>query len=144
MWISFAVVVIFGGIDLYLENGLFMKLESGLMNLILASLFGISFFREKTVVEELAEQQGRIAVEKNPDKTFFFRLITSIWFFYYILRAIFFTWLNFSAFDGESFIVRTLLGTASFYILLGASIGLSRPLWKLLLKLRIMPSARAF
>lgn len=142
MLFSLVVVLVFGALDLWLANEFFMKLESGIMNLIMAGVFGISLFREKSVVEELAEHQGRISKEKTPDKTFFFRLITSIWFLYYILRAVGFTWMNFVMPDGESFILKTLLGTASFYVLLAASIGLSGQLWNLLLKLRLMPSTR--
>lgn len=142
MLFSLGVVLAFGGLDLWLANEFFMKLESGLMNLMIAGVFGISLFREKSVVEELAESQGRISSEKSPDKTFFFRFITTIWFLYYILRAVLFTWINFNVADGESLIVKTFLGTASFYVLLAASLGLSHQLWQLLLKLRLMPSTR--
>lgn len=142
MLFSTAVVLIFGALDLQLSNDFFMKLESGLMNLMMAGMFGVSLFREKSIVEELAEHQGRVSKEKTPDKTFFFRVITTIWFLYYILRAVGFTWMNFAMADGESFIVKTLLGSASFYVLLAASIGLSQQLWNLLLKLRLMPSTR--
>lgn len=142
MLFSLGVVLAFGGLDLWLANEFFMKLESGLMNLMMAGVFGISLFREKSVVEELAESQGRISSEKSPDKTFFFRVITTIWFLYYILRAVLFTWMNFTITGGESLIIKTLFGTASFYVLLAASIGLSRQLWHLLLKLRLMPSTR--
>ncbi len=142
MLFSLAVVLLFGVLDLWLTNDFFMKLESAVMNLMMAGLFGLSLFREKTIVEELAENQGRITKEKTPDKTFFFHFVTAIWFLYYILRAFAFTWMNFAMADGESFILKTFLGTASFYILLAASIGLNQQLWNLLLKLRLMPSTR--
>lgn len=142
MLFSLAVVLVFGGLDLWLENEFFMKLESGLMNLMMAGVFGISLFREKSVVEELAESQGRIHKDTTADKTFFFRVITTIWFLYYVLRAVLFTWVNFTVSGSESLIVKTLFGTASFYVLLAASLGLSRQLWDLLLKLHLMPSTR--
>lgn len=142
MLFSLGVVLVFGAADLWVANDFFMKLESGLMNLIMAGVFGISLFREKSIVEELAERQQRVSNDKTPDKTFFFRVITTIWFVYYLLRAALFTWMNFTVSDGESFIVKTLFGTASFYVLLAASIGLSKPFWRLLLRLHLMPSTR--
>lgn len=142
MLFSLSVVLLFGALDLWLANEFFMKLESGLMNLMMAGVFGFSLLREKSIVEELAENQGRISKEQTPDKTFFFRFVTTVWFLYYVLRAAAFTWMNFVMNDGESFFVKIFLGTASFYVLLAASLGLSRQLWNVLLKFRLMPSAR--
>jgi intracellular septation protein A len=142
MLFSLTVVLLFGALDMWLANEFFLKLESGVMNLIIAGLFGLSLRREKTVIEELAEHQGRTSKERTPDKTFFFRVLTTIWFLYYLLRAFAFTWMSFTIGDDEAFIARNLLGTVSFYVLLAASLGLSQQLWNLLIKLRLMPSTR--
>ncbi len=142
MLFSFALVFVFGAFDLYLENQVFFKFESAIISLITAMYFGISLFKDKSIVEEFAEQQGRVTTEKTPDKTFFFKFITACWFVYFIGKSIIYAWIAQNNSTEANVIYRTVFGTASFYILLALSIAFSQQIWNLLLKAKLMPSTR--
>ena len=142
MIFSFSLVIIFGAIDLISDNTIFFQYESAIFSLILAAYMGISMFRKKSILEELAEQQGRISTETYPDKTFFFRFMTSIWMVYFLGKSLGYYFIS-SRLPVQDFsLLRMIFGTVSFYILLGISLGFSRHIWMLLLKLQWMPSTR--
>ncbi|WP_413578738.1 septation protein IspZ [Bdellovibrio sp. HCB290] len=142
MIFSFVLICGFGLVDLLSANAEFFKYESGILSLFIGAYFGISLFRPKSLVEEVAEQQGRVSTESSPDKTFFFRLITLFWLLYFVAKALIYFWIASTSSITESLIFRTLFGTGSFYILLAITIGFSQQIWNLLLKLKWMPSTR--
>ncbi len=142
MIFSFVLVGLFGVIDLLSDNATFFKYESAIYNLVLAGYFGISMFQDKSILEQLAEQQERIPKESYPDKTFFFRFMTSVWIMYFLGKSIAYFLLT-KRFSLQEFsLLRMLFGTVSFYVLLGMSLGFSKQIWILLLKLKWMPSTR--
>jgi intracellular septation protein A len=141
--VSSSVAICFGILDLSLSGPFFLKIEVGVVNSAFAAMFGLSLFRERSVIQEIAERRERSLPEKDPeDRKFFFRCWTAIWCSYYLVRAIVFTSLNFTSNFPHSLLIRTGLGTVSFWALLGTSIFLSRPLWRLLVHLEWMPSTR--
>jgi intracellular septation protein A len=140
---SFALMFAFGAIDLYLDKSIFFKYESSILSLIMAGYFGISLLKDKSILEEFAEQQDRVTTERTEDKTFFFRLVTAFWTLYFITKGAVYIWINTNNPDEISFLYRAIFGTASFYILLALTLGLSKQLWNLLLKNNLMPSQRA-
>jgi intracellular septation protein A len=142
MMFSFFLVVLFGAIDLLSENATFFKFESATINLIIGGYFAVSLFSNKSLVEVFAEQQGRVTTETSPDKTFFFRLITSVWVLYFWIKSAVYFWISNNSSIEISQIFRMFFGTASFYALLGITIGFSQQIWSLLLKLKWMPSTR--
>ncbi|MBK7962665.1 MAG: hypothetical protein IPK04_16610 [Bdellovibrionales bacterium] len=109
----------------------------------IALFFGITLFQPKPLIQQFAEQQGRTLKEQSIDKTFFFRLLTMVWTFYFILKAILYLWINLNSDLEQGLIVRTIIGNVSFGTMLFVSIGLARPIWNLLVKLKVMPSARS-
>jgi len=142
-WVSAGVTAVFGGLELYLDNSFFIKIETGATNLIFAMLFGQSLLRERSLVQELAERREPSLSEADPrDRKFFFKLLTSIWTLYYLIRAGVFTWLNFHQTFTSAIYLRLALGATSFWILLLASIFLSPFLWRLMRKAGWMPSQR--
>ncbi|MBL7672123.1 MAG: septation protein IspZ [Bdellovibrionaceae bacterium] len=140
---SVALTFVFGVLDLTLENAFFYKIEATVTNLFTAFFFGITLFQPKPLIQQFAEQQGRTLKEQSIDKTFFFRLLTMVWTFYFILKAILYLWINLNSDLEQGLIVRTIIGNVSFGIMLFVSIGLARPIWNLLVKLKVMPSARS-
>lgn len=143
MKFSYALVIVFSLADLYLQNSPFFAFEPVATNLAVAVYFGMSLLKEKTIIEELAEQQGRTSSDRNPDKTFFFQFLTSVWFGYYILKTIIYAWLALYTSLETSFIIRMIIGSISFYAMLTISIGFRRQIWWLLEILKWMPSKRS-
>lgn len=149
---SAAAALVFGSLDLWLESMTFMKLEAGLINLMFAAVFGVSLWKEKSLVQELAEQ--RVSRQTEPDETadlmetdptdrdFFFRFLTWVWCGYFLIRAGLFTWLNFTEDFSAAWILRQTIGHVSFYVLLGLSIFGGRQLWILIHHLRLLPTQR--
>ncbi len=141
--VSSSVAIIFGTLDLFLSGPFFLKIEAAVINAIFSILFGLSLLRKRSVIQEIAEQKHPGLMEEDPkDRRFFFGILTFIWCVYYLARAVAFTWLNFTTDFSSSLYIRTGLGMVSFWILLGASIFLSGPAWRLLVRFGWMPSKR--
>lgn len=139
---SVAMALVFGVLDLTLENAFFYKIEASITNLFTAFFFGITLFQPKPLIQQFAEQQGRTSKDQSEDKTFFFRLLTMVWTFYFIIKATIYLWINLNSDVEQGLIVRAIIGNVSFGIMLFVSIGLARPIWNLLVQLKVMPSAR--
>nr|WP_295902438.1 septation protein IspZ [uncultured Bdellovibrio sp.] len=141
---SSGMALLFGILDLTLQNAFFFKFEAGISNLVCAVFFGLSLFHSKSLVQEIAEQQGKIDKTESPDKHFFFRIQTIAWTIYFIAKAILYTWVNFNTSLQEALVIRLLVGNVSFYVMMFISVGLARPLWIFMEKMRWMPSARMY
>ncbi|MNT19496.1 intracellular septation protein A [compost metagenome] len=141
---SSMVVVVFGLLDIFLAQAFFFKLEAGILNLISAVYFALSLFRPKSIIEELARQKGRASTEHKlqKDQTFFFKVLTSVWVIYFVLKAVAYTWMNFTAAMEDSLLYRMTLGPLSFWVLIGLSYGLGSTLWRTLERCQMMPSQR--
>lgn len=139
---SVGMTLIFGALDLTLENAFFFKLEATISNLFTAFFFAITLFQPKPLIQQFAEQQGKTSTEQSADKTFFFRLQTLIWTFYFVTKAFVYLWINLNSDFEKGMIIRFLIGNISFWIMMFLSLGLARPFWHLLLKMKLMPSTR--
>jgi intracellular septation protein A len=139
---SSAIAVVFGILDLTLREAFFFKFEACLVNIIFALYFGASLLRGKPLVQEFAEQQGRIDQEDSEDKTYFFRCLTCLWCVYFVLKAIAYLWINLSSSVGHALLLRIFVGNISLAVMMFVSIGLARPIWRMLLRLKLMPSTR--
>lgn len=139
---SLTMTFIFGILDLTLDNAFFYKIEATVTNLFTAILFGITLFQPTPLVQQFAEQQGRTSKDQSMDKTFFFRLLTFVWTIYFIVKAALYLWINLNSDVEQGIIVRAVVGNISLAIMLFVSIGLARPIWNLMVRLKIMPSAR--
>lgn len=141
-YFSSIIIIVFGIADLILKEPLFFKFEASLTNLFFAAFFGLSLFKEKPIVQEFAEMQKRTSFEQNPDKLFFFKFFTVLWCFYFILKAVFYLWMNFYMSIDEGMIVRMFVGKISFWIMMFISIGMPKKIWSLLERLKLFPSQR--
>jgi len=141
---SSLLVVVFGLLDIFLAQAFFFKLEAGILNLISAAYFALSLFRPKSIIEEVARQKGQASTEHKlqEDQTFFFKVLTSVWVVYFLVKAGAFTWVNFTTDMQDGLIYRMTLGPLSFWVLLGLSYGLGPTLWRTLERCKLMPSQR--
>lgn len=142
-YFSSGVISFFGAADLFLQEAYLMKYEASLTNLLFAVFFGISLFKEKSIVQEFAETQGRTSAETSIDKSYFFKVFTAAWTLYFLIKAVFYLWLSSRISMNEGFIVRMFVGKVSFWIMMFFSIGIPKQIWGLMERLRLFPSQRA-
>jgi len=140
---SSVIALTFGIIDFSMESPVLLKFEAGVINLLFAGFFAASLLREKSIIEELAEQQGRIEAISSADKTFFFRALTAAWIIYFLAKAAAYTWIGFNSTLEQGMLLRALIGNLSMAAMFFISIGLARPLWRAMLTLRLMPSTKS-
>ncbi len=142
-YFSSGMILIFGGMDLYLQEPYFMKYEASITNLLFAIFFGMSIFKDKSIVQEFAETQGRTSSETSGDKSFFFKMFTVAWTLYFLMKAFFYLWLSFNTSMSEGLVVRMFVGKVSFWLMMLLSIGFPKKIWNLMERLRLFPSQRA-
>ncbi len=140
--ISAAMAVVLGVLDLLIQDALFFKFEASLSNLVMAIFFGISLRGEKSLIQQFAEEQGRTSSEPSEDKNFFFRLLTMIWVAYFVMKAGLYLWINFNFEIADASLMRMFIGNVSFGVMIFLSMGLAKPLWRILERFRIFPSMR--
>ncbi|MFZ3230617.1 MAG: septation protein IspZ [Pseudobdellovibrio sp.] len=141
-YFSSALIVIFGIADLSIQEPFFFKFEAMLTNIFFATFFGMSLLKEKSIIQEFAEAQKRTSVNTSEDKTFFFKSLTLFWCLYFIVKAVFYLWINFNTSMNEALIIRLLVGKISFWIMMFISIGLPHQIWNVLEKFKLFPSQR--
>lgn len=141
-YFSSAIIIVFGIADLFIKQPFFFKFEATLTNLFFAVFFGMSLFKEKSIVQEFAEMQKRTSEQQNPDKQFFFKVFTIFWCLYFITKAVFYLWINLNTSLDEGLIIRMVVGKLSFWIMMFVSIGLPKQIWKAFEGLKLFPSQR--
>lgn len=141
-YLSSGVIIIFGTLDLFIKTPVFLKWEAAVINILFAGFFAFSIFKEKSIVQEFAETQGRVATESNADTKFFFNCFTLFWTIYFLAKAILYLWLNFNYQFEDALIFRVFTGKISLFIMIGISILLPRKIWALMERARMFPSQR--
>ncbi|WP_413290263.1 septation protein IspZ [Bdellovibrio sp. HCB337] len=142
-YITSLMVIAFGIFDLTLQAPFFFKLEAFITNMCMAFFFGVSLFRDKSLVQEIAETQGRIDTDQTPDKHFFFRFYTSVWTVYFVAKAIIYLWINLNSSFEDAFFLRVAIGKGSFWAMMFFSVVIPKLVWRCLEFLKVFPSQRA-
>ncbi len=137
-----AITVVFGMIDLYLQQSLFIHYEAALTNFIVGSVFLFSLFGNKPIIRDFAESSGRISKDLSPDNAYYFRFLTGLWSFYSFAKGIFYLWVGSHFTLEQGLAIRGIVGSATFYALLFLSLFGSKQIKFLLMKAKMLPSAR--
>lgn len=141
-WALNSVIVVFGILDLFLSNQLFIKYEAFLTNTIIAIFWTASLFKEKSIVQEIAESQGRIDPTQSVDKKYFFNIFTILWSSYFFLKGIFYLWTYQNSSFENALMVRIFIGKISLWIMIGISTLLPKKIWKFMEWLKMFPSQK--
>ncbi len=143
---SIAVSLGFGLVDLYLKGPFLFRYEPVLSNVVTGVFFGLTLRGEKSIIQEFAERRAAASgkpVPINPDTVQYFRLCSLVWTGYFFVKAAFYAWVG-SVYDlDRALAIRVMVGNATFYPLLGASIFLARPIIGWLRRTGRAPSTRA-
>lgn len=141
-WAFNSVIIVFGLMDLFFDNQLFIKYEAFLTNAIIAVFWGASVFKEKSIVQELAESQKRTSTDQSEDKRFFFNVFTLFWAAYFLLKGFFYLWTYQNSTLESAFMVRIFVGKISLWVMMAISILLPKKIWKAMEKAGVFPSQR--
>ena len=137
---SAAITLIFGAVDLYSQQSLMFKFEAAITNLFTGIFFCYSIFGKKTVIQEYYET-GKNLKPMTRDRVAYFRLLTGVWVMYFFCKAGAYLWIALHYSLEQGVLVRTVLGTGSFYAMLFASIIGSKKIFPMLKRLGVLPQA---
>lgn len=117
-----SITIIFGSIDLYLEQVEIIKYEAIVTNICFGIYFYMSLFNNKSLIMEFA-QSWKLAPEKiDSNLERYFRLITITWAFYFFIRAIIYAFIAYN-FSFEKFtFIRIVFGKITLVILVLISV----------------------
>lgn len=137
-----SVIIIFAFLEFINVKTNIYQYEALLTNFIVGLFWSISVFKEKSIVQEIAESQGRTGKESSLDKRFFFNCFTLFWALYFILKGFFYFWLYKLPEVHQPLMLRFIIGKISFWIMMAISILLPEKIWKMMNKYKILPSYR--
>jgi intracellular septation protein A len=135
-----ALTFIFGGIDLLSHTPFMIKYEAVITSLVIAATFAYGARGPKSMMQELAEQQGRETFPDRADVRAFFKLMTLTWTGYFVIRAIAYFWIGEVLPIERVMAIRPILGGASLLAMIALSLQ-GRGLFMLCRRLRLLPSA---
>lgn len=126
-----AMTLAFGAIDLYQNAPVFLKWEAVLTNIITGLYFGATVFSGKSLIQEFYERSQGVTELPRPELADYFRAFTGVWAGYFFVKAIVYAWLAQRYSFERALAIRAVVGSVSFYALLGVSTVLGRPLFNL-------------
>ena len=115
---STAVGLIFGVIDLNTTNPFIFRYESVATNLLTAGFFGITLFKGKPMIQELAEKFMSAEHASLLHVQQYLRILTMVWTFYFVIKAAIYAVISYRLSIDEALAIRSVFGTASLYVLL--------------------------
>lgn len=137
-----ALTLLFGAVDLYSQQSFLFKYEACVTNIFTGLFFAASLFSEKTVIQEFREKNGNPAPASR-DRIAYFKILTIVWVLYFFAKAGAYYWMASSMSLEEGFLIRTILGSASFYALLFISIVGSKKIFPLMKQWGLLPKPEA-
>jgi len=118
---SILLTLIFGTADLLLETPIFFQHEATITNLIVGIYFGMTIWSSKSMIQEFVEQKsGKTITDLNA--LLRLRVLTIIWTIYFFVKAGWCLYLSEHYSVDEALVIRSTVGTISFYVLLAVSI----------------------
>ena len=140
--ISAGIVIVFGSIDFFLQDAFLFKFEASLGNTLLGLFFAGTLFRRKTIIQEFAEAKTALPATLSDDDQFYFRVLTIVWSFYFFGKSLVYLWIATQFGMEKGLIVRTVIGNASFVVLLFVTLFSYRPSMVVLRWAGFLPSSR--
>lgn len=114
----FVTTLLFGAIDLYATDPFIFRYESVATNLLTAGFFGITLFRGKPLIEELAEKTTSPEKMARADVREYLWVLTLVWTLYFVAKAAVYGWVSYRYSIEEAMAFRASVGTVSIAALL--------------------------
>jgi intracellular septation protein A len=134
------ITVLFGMVDLCAKQSFLFRYESVVTNVFTGIFFGASIIGEKSVIHEYYENTKN-AKPLTRAHIAYFRMLTGVWVVYFFAKAFAYFWIAGRFSLEEGLVIRTLLGSGTFYVMLAVSIYGSRKIFPLLKSWGLLPSA---
>ncbi len=115
---SLVVTICFGAVDVYVTTPFLLKYESVVTNLLTASFFGITLFRGKPLIQEIAEKTLSQEKKNRPDVNQYLRFLTFLWTGYFVLKALLYAYVSYRYSFEQAMAFRSAFGATSVVILL--------------------------
>ena len=133
------VTIVFGVLDLTMNSPVFFKYESVITNIITGVFFSLTIWAPKSVIQEFMEKRRGIEIT-DPNAVLRCRIITVIWALYFFIKAGFYVYVSSRYSIERAMIIRSTLGTGSFYALLGLSLVFGKKVISYFQKIGMLPS----
>lgn len=115
--------VLFGSIDLLLVSPMFFKIEPFLQNALIGTVLAASQLSSFSLLEWFARGiPSQIHPQLGKGEVAYLRKLTWIWSGYFYLKAILFLYLAFQVDLGKLILLRSVIGSASFVLLLAGEV----------------------
>ena len=135
---SAVMTLIFGAVDLYSRRSFLFKYEASITNIFTAFFFGSTLVAEKSVIQDFYEK-GKDPKPMTRDRVAYFRLLTSVWVLYFLLKAGAYFWIARHYSLEQGLAIRTIAGSGSFYAMLFVSIAGSKKIFPALKSFGLFP-----
>ena len=115
---SFVTTLLFGAIDLNSTNPFIFKYESVVTNILTAGFFGITLFRGKPLIQDVAEKTMPPEKAARRDIQDYLKFLTFAWTGYFLIKAGLYAYVSYRYPFDEAMAFRSLFGTATLVIML--------------------------
>lgn len=133
-WFCFFITVLFGGIDLYLQQSFLFKYEAAITNFVFGFYFASGVVAKKPFIEEFAEKAGKLPHPRPHGLTTYFKILTALWAVYFFAKGVvYFAWAKTLTID-ELLGYRAVLGNISMFAMVIVSTFGSKYIFRFMLK----------
>ncbi len=138
---SLVVTVAFGAIDIYSSSPFLFKYESSITNILTAGFFGITLWRGKPLIQEIAEGTMDPDKAKRPDVQQYLKILTFAWTLYFLVKASVYGYVSNRYSIDEAIAFRATVGTTSLLVMIFGEQLIRRPLFRVLQQAGLIISA---
>jgi intracellular septation protein A len=118
---SAAMTVVFGILDTWMTTPVFFKYESVFTNIVTGIYFAMTLRTNKSFIQEWVEKKNGTSME-NRNAILRCQILTLVWTQYFFAKAAYYFYVASNYSLEEAILIRSTVGTVSFYALLGVSI----------------------
>jgi intracellular septation protein A len=115
--------VVLGGIDLFVDSPRFYRLEPGLQNLLMGTVFLVTvYLRKPIVVWFAAALPESVRPDLGPNDVDYLRKVTFAWSLYFFAKGVLFIWIALKVDLGRLVILRSIIGGSSMALMFGGEL----------------------
>jgi len=117
---SAVMTIVFGCVDLYSQESFLFKFEAAVTNLLTGAFFASSLRGGKSIIEDFYEKSPGAKPVTDALRAYF-RFITWLWVGYFVIKTGAYVWMARNYSIEQGLVIRTLIGNASMYAMIGVS-----------------------
>ena len=130
----------FGIVDLWAVSPFLLRFEAVATNVATGAAFVFAAFGEKPILQEFAEQRGKVP-RSGADIRRFFQFMTLFWAAYFFVKAALYVWLALRLPLAEAAAARSVIGAVSMAAMIAVSTTQGRRMFTLCRRFGWLPAA---